>query len=195
MHGAKTLPVLKNSRHEKFAETLAVGNVSARAAYIAAGYSKTGADQNASALMRNHKVAARIAELKAEAADRSSASADDVIREMIAVGFANIGDFLTVADGQPRLNLSKASHEQMAGLTAISFDSEGRVSSIRLGDKKGALVSLGSHFGLFKDRVRVEGKVELEAKVISELDAVRRINFLLRKAALAPPPGAEEDAS
>ena len=58
------MAVLSKSKHELFAQSVVKG-LSATEAYVSAGYSKAGAAQNASRLMTNDKVSARIQELKA----------------------------------------------------------------------------------------------------------------------------------
>lgn len=60
------MPILKNARHELFAQNLAKGK-SQTQAYIAAGYSENGAAVSGSQLLTNPKVSDRVAELKAEA--------------------------------------------------------------------------------------------------------------------------------
>ncbi len=62
------MPVLKNARHEKFAQNLSKG-MSATEAYEKAGYKPN--DQNAARLTRNDEVRARIAELQNRAAEKT----------------------------------------------------------------------------------------------------------------------------
>lgn len=62
------MPVLKNPRHERFAQELAKGK-SATEAYGLAGYKPN--QQNASRLMLNDVVKARVAELSAKVAERA----------------------------------------------------------------------------------------------------------------------------
>lgn len=59
------MPVLKNPRHEQFAQLVAKG-MPATKAYIQAGYGATGngAEVNASKLLRSAKVADRLSELR-----------------------------------------------------------------------------------------------------------------------------------
>jgi len=59
------MPVLKKPRHEKFAAGIAA-RLSPREAYIQAGYSKSGADQSASRLLKTADIAARVKELSEE---------------------------------------------------------------------------------------------------------------------------------
>ncbi|MGL4975996.1 MAG: terminase small subunit [Bosea sp. (in: a-proteobacteria)] len=61
------MPVLKNTRHERFAQELAAGK-SQEAAYVAAGYAPAGANPNAARLIANDSVRARVAELQGRAA-------------------------------------------------------------------------------------------------------------------------------
>src|SRR5277367_4141915 len=62
-----SMPVLLNSRHERFVQGI-VGGGTATAAYIAAGYSRNGAAQSAQRLLRDVKIQARKAELEEKAA-------------------------------------------------------------------------------------------------------------------------------
>jgi phage terminase small subunit len=78
------MPVLDNSRHEKFAQGLAQG-MSAAEAYRQAGYEAKGSNPEslASRLSRNVKVAARVAELKERAAVNVSLSKEWVLENLI----------------------------------------------------------------------------------------------------------------
>jgi len=57
------VPVLTNPKHEKFCLNLNKG-MKPTQAYVKAGYSKTGADQSASRLLRNPLICSRVAELR-----------------------------------------------------------------------------------------------------------------------------------
>ena len=57
------MPTLRNRRHEQFA-TLVAGGMTARKAYVAAGFSGNGAAQSASRLVKQSAVERRIAELR-----------------------------------------------------------------------------------------------------------------------------------
>ena len=67
--GNQIMPVLFNSKHERFAQNVTKG-LSATKAYISAGYSKAGAKQNASRLMAKDDVLARIKELQTVITER-----------------------------------------------------------------------------------------------------------------------------
>lgn len=74
------MPILKNQRHELFAQNLAKG-MTGSAAYKFAGYVAIGnsAESSASTLQRTPKVAARVAELKERAAEKAVASREWII--------------------------------------------------------------------------------------------------------------------
>lgn len=189
------MSTLKNSRWEKFAQGVIAGRT-ARAAYVAAGYASTGAgaDSSASKLLRNPKVAARIDELKAEAAKASSATATQILDEMCHLGMANILDYLTIdADGLPHVDLSKVTRQQAAAITEITVDefTDGQGDDARpvrrvrfkLADKRAALVDLGRYFGLFKTKIEHSGPIE--TKSTDMIDAARRVAWLLQMAVTA----------
>src|SRR5258706_14370831 len=100
---------LPNAKHEAFARAIVEGK-SGRAAYHAAGYSAQGdvADAAASRLLGNVKVAARIAELKGEAAQAAIVTAARILEELAKLAFANMLDYMRVRpDGDPGLDFSK----------------------------------------------------------------------------------------
>ena len=73
------MPVLKNPRHEKFAQAVVEGK-SAAEAYADAGFKQQ--RQNASRLMTNDDVVARIKELQAEGAERTLVSIESLTNEL-----------------------------------------------------------------------------------------------------------------
>ena len=62
------MPVLPNSRHEHFAQSVATG-LSIVKAYTSAGYSRSSATSNAARIRRNAGISARIADLKTTIAE------------------------------------------------------------------------------------------------------------------------------
>jgi phage terminase small subunit len=73
------MPVLKNPRHEKFAQAVVEGK-SAAEAYADAGFKPQ--RQNAARLMTNDDVVARIKELQAEGAERTLVSIESLTNEL-----------------------------------------------------------------------------------------------------------------
>ncbi len=125
----------------------------------------------ANALVKNGKVAARIEELRSQAAERHGVTVDRIIGELAALGFSNMGDYMKVdKDGVPRLDfkgMTKAKAAAVAEMTVEEFTgkggSDGEAAGIRkvrfkLHDKRGPLVDLGKHLGMFKESVELTGK-------------------------------------
>lgn len=76
------MPILKNQRHERFAQELAKGKSQADA-YNAAGYEAEGnsAEAAASRLLRNVKISERVAELQERGAKRAEVTVESLITE------------------------------------------------------------------------------------------------------------------
>lgn len=77
------MPILRNPRHERFAQGLAKG-LCGKAAYCEAGYQSTGnaAEVGAAKLVRNGKIAARVAELQARQVQRLDVSVESIVSEL-----------------------------------------------------------------------------------------------------------------
>jgi hypothetical protein len=73
------MPVLPNSRHERFAQEIAKGR-SASEAYVLAGYKPH--DGNASTLRGNQKVLERLAEIQTRAAKRTEITIETLTAEL-----------------------------------------------------------------------------------------------------------------
>lgn len=73
------MPVLKNARHEKFAQSLAKGKT-ADEAYTDAGFKPNRG--NATRLKANESIASRVAELQAKGAERTLVSLESITNEL-----------------------------------------------------------------------------------------------------------------
>lgn len=181
------MPVLKNARHEKFAQLLAQGKT-ADEAYEKAGYVKN--RKNAARLKTNEDIQARIEDIQGRAAKKVEKGLEDVIREMWKIGHANMANYLNVDDeGNARVDLSEVSKEEWAAVSEVTVDEqivvgktdkEGneikptclhRKTKLKLHDKKSVLVPLGQHYGGFKQNTKVEhsGSVTV-AQMLEEIN-------------------------
>ena len=132
-------------------------------------------------IITKNNVAAAIAKGRAEI------EADDVIRELAKIGFANMLDYITIGeDGDPYVDLSNLTHEQAAAIGEVTVEDfmDGRGEDARavrkikfkLADKRAALVDLGRHFALFTDKAVVDLNHGLQEMDDDALDAhVRRL--------------------
>jgi phage terminase small subunit len=172
------MSVLSNPRHERFAQELANG-ISASEAYVAAGFRKN--DGNAWRLKSNEAVLNRIEEIMKErehihtkaiekAIEDTGISIGRVLTELAKIGFSDIrkavkwGDAVAVADEAGEIKISNGvaligsdsvDDNTAAAIAEISQTKDGL--KVKFHDKRGALVDIGRHLGMFKDNVQLTG--------------------------------------
>lgn len=171
------MPPLKNARHELFAQEVAKGNVLERA-YELAGYEPSA--KNAQRLRKNEGVSTRIEEILSQAAEKAGVTVERVLNELAKIGFSDIrkavrwhsslvteednpdgGDVLIikniVTNSVEIIGSDEIDDETAAAISEISQNEKGGVK-IKLHDKRAALVDLGRHLGMFKEKVELTGK-------------------------------------
>ena len=101
-----------------------------------------------------------------EIMEKSGVTPEKIIGELAKLGFANMQDFLRVtSDDDPHFNLSDLTRDQAAALSEVTVEDfmDGRGEDARdvrrikfkLADKRAALVDIGKHLGMFKERTDV----------------------------------------
>lgn len=154
------------AKQEKFCEVyVTIGNASGayRAAYNAAKMSEQAVHVNASKLLKNTKVALRVAELESmkastteSVAERMEISIERTLEELARIAYSSIGDFVRIdSDGLAYVDLSGAGRAKMSVIQEINTDEfkDGRGkdapvilrTKLKMMDKKGALVDLLKH--------------------------------------------------
>jgi len=133
-------------------------------AAIRAGYSKPSAHVIGPENLGKPEVLQRVAELQAGRSERTRITADDVLRELAKMAFANMGDYVRVeADGRPCVDLSAVTREQFAAVQEVNTEENvaGTVKvKIKLSDKRASLELIGKHLGMFTDRLKLSGDAE-----------------------------------
>ncbi len=195
------MPPLPNAKHEAVAlayltDPEKVGWRAYKAVYPKS--SRHAAETGFGRLMKNARFAARVADLTVAAAKAADVSIDRVLREMAAIGFSNVFDYMHVGpDGLPVADFSQLSRAQAAAVQEITIDTfvdgagedgrEVRRVRFKLHDKRGALVDLGRHLGLFRHKVEVEDPTKspkvAEVRDLNDIEVARRIAFLLHRVA------------
>lgn len=143
-------------------------DLNGKQAAIRAGYSERTAESQASRLLRSVKVQAEVSKRQAERAERCEITADKVLKELAMLGFANMKNYMrTGSNGDPYLDFSNLTEEQTAALQEVTVEDyiDGRGEDARevkrvkfkLADKRAALVDIGKHLGMFKERVEHSG--------------------------------------
>lgn len=174
------MPVLKNARHEKFAQNVAKGKSATEAYRLAYGAKAKSAEAAGSRLLSNVKVRKRVEELKQAGADRAEISIAKVLNELALIGFTNMQDFMRGGeDGDPYLDFSNLTREQAAALAEVTVEDfkDGRGEDARdirrikfkLHDKRAALVDIGKHLGMFKDKIDLNVSGGLNLKKIERV--------------------------
>ena len=157
-----------NARQTRFAQEY-VRTLNGYQSAVKAGYSPISAGPTASRLLSHHNVKALIAALQEKMAAKYEVSAEKIIAELARMGFSNMEDYLSVdSNGEPVVDLSALDRDKASAIQEVTIDSflEGKgedaktVKRIRfkLCDKRAALVDLGKHLNLFKERLALEGK-------------------------------------
>ena len=135
--------MLTNARHEKFAQLIAAGSTGV-SAYREAGYSGKGGDVSAHRLLVNAKIAARIAEIREEAAQECRLSKKQLL------------DFLADVITTPAGTVHKL-HP-----LCQSFKDTKDINEIKLPDKLGAITQLAKMCGWNEpDKIELTGKQEI----------------------------------
>lgn len=169
-----------DARERRFVEEYLV-DLDARRAALVAGYSGTMAASKAYQWVSGGKVKPHVYEAviqaQAERAKRTGVTADKVITELAKLGFSDIrkavrwqpnvtGMHEDQDTGETRLAITN--EVALIGSDAIDDDTAAAIAEIsqtdkgglklKLHDKRAALVDLGKHLGLFRDRLEVTGK-------------------------------------
>lgn len=159
------MPPLKNPMREQFALAVARGApVIKTYLEIWRGDQKlpaTSVSQKANRISTDPRVRERVAEIQAQFATRTTITAQRVLEELAKIGFANAGDMVEIGeDGLSTVDLKKLTPEQKAALSEIEIitnpDGKQRVK-VKLHDKRAALMDIGKHLGMFREKVEVSG--------------------------------------
>lgn len=170
------MPVLLDPREEIFARLVATAG-DENQAYNAAGFPACSVMQRQSRsrrLLQKEHVAARVQEIQIEAAKVAGITVSKVLLELAKIGFSDIrqvakwsNGYLPVKDDQDAIMgvvvtaipSDKISDEAAAAIAEVSQGPTG--VRIKMYDKQQALLNIGRHLAMFKDRVDVDGVVQV----------------------------------
>ena len=108
------MPVLSNSRHERFAQELAKGET-ADAAYVTAGFKANRG--NATRLKANESVVARVEEIQGRAAIRAEITVADITDRLLAIATK-----AETSEDAPMLQAARAALMDAAKLNGLVVD-------------------------------------------------------------------------
>lgn len=153
--------MLENEKHEAFALQFVI-DLNGKQAAIRAGYSPKTAEVQASKLLRIPKVRARIDELKAKRAERVELKAENVIRELMRLGFSDLAEIFS-KEGQLRAfrDIPEETRRAISSIKVKSHrepgdeDIEVWTTEFKLWDKPASLGMLAKHLKLLTDKIEV----------------------------------------
>lgn len=157
-----------SNKHQLFVAEYLI-DLNATQAAIRAGYSPKTAGVQCDRLLKIPHVAAAIAKQQGKRLQKLEITAERVLNELALIGFCNMKDYMRVgADGDPYLCFSELTRDQAAALAEVTVEDfkDGRGEDARdvrrvkfkLADKRAALVDMGKHLGMFKEKIEVTGK-------------------------------------
>jgi phage terminase small subunit len=144
-------------------------DLNATQAAIRAGYSENSAHVIGCENLSKPNVQSAIADAMGKRQKRTEITQDRVLAELAKIGFANMQNYMRAnAGGDPYLDFSAITEDQAAALSEVTVEdyTDGRGEGARevkrvkfkLCDKRAALVDLGRHLGMFKDKIELTGK-------------------------------------
>ena len=123
---------------------------------------------NGSRLLTNANVAAYIEKRMKDRQERTEITQDMVVRELAAIAFARLTDYVYVEGGKVEIqDTSSLTEYQVKALAGIKQGKNG--IEVKLNDTLKAAELLGRHLGMFKDKVEVSGSLEAEKSKLDDL--------------------------
>ena len=150
-------------KQKRFVEEYLI-DLNATQAAIRAGYSPHTAKDIGCENLAKPNIAAAISQAMAERSKRTGINQDRVLQELARIGFAKITD---VVDPETAEIRTDASDDDLACIQSIKIKPNefGTEREVKLYDKKSALVDLGKHLGLFKDKMELTGDMDLNITI------------------------------
>ena len=156
------------AKQKRFVDEYMV-DLNATQAAIRSGYSAKTARSVGSENLTKPDIASAIEKRQKRLADKYEVNQERIVAELARIGFSNMQDYMRAnSDGDPFLDFSNLTRDQAAALAEVTVEvfKDGRGEDARdvrrvkfkLHDKRAALVDLGKHLGMFKERVEHTGK-------------------------------------
>ncbi len=172
------------AKQKRFVDEYMV-DLNATQAAIRSGYSAKTARSVGSENLTKPDIASAIEKRQKRLADKYEVNQERIVAELARIGFSNMQDYMrSNSEGDPFLDFSNLTRDQAAALAEVTVEDfkDGRGEDARdvrrvkfkLHDKRAALVDLGKHLGMFKERVEHTGKDggPIETKDVSARDVL-----------------------
>lgn len=154
-------------KQKRFVEEYLI-DLNATQAAIRAGYSPDTAKSIGSENLTKPDIKSYIAKEMAERSRRTGVNADRVVTELAKIAFANIMDVVDPETAKVKVG---ATEEDLSCIQSIKIKPNefGTEREVKMYDKRAALIDLGKHLGMFKDKVELSGSLETEKNKLDDL--------------------------
>jgi len=133
---------------------------------------------NGNRLLRNAKVKEYIQKRIKEREKRTEITQDMVLKELADIAFDDIKNYLsfhTDENGDIRVKVKNSTDIDTKNISEISIGKDGQFK-FKLYCKDNALVQLGKHLGMFKDKLEVTGNINNPYEGLSTEDLKKLIS-------------------
>lgn len=155
-------------KQKRFVEEYLI-DLNATQAAIRAGYKRSEyTDTNANKILENTRVRQEIDKAMAERSKRTGVNQDRVIEELAKIAFVNANDVINPKDASIKANATKSDLACIQSVKVKTMETSNGKSTereVKLYDKQAALVQLGKHLGLFKDKLELDADMELNINI------------------------------
>ena len=152
-------------KQQRFVEEYLV-DLNATQAAIRAGYSEKSAARISVELLNKTQVQKSIEKAQAKRAERTEVTADRVVTELAKIAFADPRDLMEWGpDGLVLKDCRTIPDAAAAAVSEVSESNDG--IKLKKLDKLKALELLGRHLGMFTDKVKMSGELDI-ATIIME---------------------------
>ncbi len=181
-------------KQQRFVDEYTLNDGNATRAYIAAGYTGKGAQQSGARLLLNVGVAAAIevalaarALVVKEELARLDCTVANVLKELAAVAFTDMAQFLKLGEGETtvRLDWSNLPEGATKAIQEITQEEHtggrghdtGQIkrTKFKLYSKLDALEKIAKHLGMFTEKIKIEGSFLDELSPDELVDLVERL--------------------
>ena len=150
-------------KQQRFVEEYLI-DLNATQAAIRSGYSEKTARKIGSENLTKLDIQEAIQEAQNKLSERTEITQDMILHELAKIGFSNMLDYVSITNGGDLVtDFSALTKDQAAAISEVTIETytEGRGEDaeevkrvkFKLSDKRAALVDMGRHLGMFKDKI------------------------------------------
>jgi len=143
---------------------------------LRSGYSKKTAYSQGQRLLKDVEIQSRIETVNKKREERTQITADMVIKELALIAFQDSANLVNEEDSLKSIHgMGSDVSRTIAEVTSRTEKKGGEdagcaeITKVKTYDKKGALDSLGKHFGIFEKDNKTEVVVSFENKTLKEI--------------------------